>query len=210
MSAPVKSPVNVPVKVPPQNVGRRSLAGKAAVNASGIWIGPSVLTLGVAIAGSALAQAPDATTVVITGSRSPVPLAQAPGAVSLVTREDLARRNVQTLDQAVQFVPGVYARRGKGLMDTLAGIRLRGIPDDSRTLLLVDGLPMNDGYTGGVRIGGLSPTDLDRVEVVRGPSSALYGGSAMGGVGGRSGVQLRAAAGRHRHAARGGLRQRWW
>lgn len=182
MNVPVKSPANAPVKVPPQNVGRRSLAGKAAVIASGIWIGPSVLTLGVAIAGSALAQATEATPVVITGSRSPVPLAQAPGAVSLVTREELDRRNVQTLDQAVQFVPGVYARRGKGLMDTLAGIRLRGVPDDSRTLLLVDGLPMNDGYTGGVRIGGLSPTDLDRVEVVRGPSSALYGGSAMGGV----------------------------
>jgi iron complex outermembrane receptor protein len=161
---------------------------KACRSHSADRIARTLTLLSVALAGlggavGAAAQVSQAMApVVITGSRTEVPLPEAPGAVSLVTREEIDRRNVQTLDQAVEFVPGVYARRGKGLMDTLGGIRLRGVPDDSRTLILLDGLPLNDGYTGGVRIGGLSPTDVDRVEVVRGPSSALYGGAAMGGV----------------------------
>lgn len=167
----------------PRRRSTPSLDSDGDARTFGILARLAVVLAGVALAGGALAQASQTLTpVVITGSRTEVPLAETPGAVSLITREELDRRNVQTLDQAVQFTPGVYARRGKGLMDTLAGIRLRGVPDDSRTLILVDGLPLNDGYTGGVRIGGLSPTDVDRVEVVRGPSSALYGGAAMGGV----------------------------
>lgn len=171
------------MKIEVQCERRRSASAEGAARRYVHAISAVAALMGTAVVGGAAAQALETMApVVITGSRTELPLADAPGAVSLVTREQLERRNVQTLDQAVQFVPGVYARRGKGLMDTLAGIRLRGVPDDSRTLILVDGLPLNDGYTGGVRIGGLSPNDLDRVEVVRGPSSALYGGSAMGGV----------------------------
>lgn len=120
--------------------------------------------------------------VVVTATRTEQSLIDAPGVVSVLRRDEIERRNVQTIDQAVNTLPGLFARRSKGLMDTQGSIQLRGIPDDNRTLILVDGLPMNDGYTGGVRIGSLSLADVDRVEVLRGPGSSLYGGNAMGGV----------------------------
>ncbi|MCM8827596.1 MAG: TonB-dependent receptor, partial [Candidatus Omnitrophica bacterium] len=88
----------------------------------------------------------------------------------------------KTIDQALNDLPGVFVRRGKGLMDTLADITLRGIPQPQRTLILMDGIILNNPYTGRVKMGGFYPEDLERVEVVKGPFSSLYGGYAMGGV----------------------------
>lgn len=124
----------------------------------------------------------EAPRVVVTATRTAQSLTEAPGSVSVLDRTEIERRNVLTIDQAVSALPGLFARRSKGLMDTQGGIQLRGIPDDNRTLILVDGLPLNDGYTGGVRLGSLSLADVERVEVLRGPGSSLYGGNAMGGV----------------------------
>jgi iron complex outermembrane receptor protein len=109
-------------------------------------------------------------------------VSSSPAAVSIVKKEELDQRGVKTLDQAVNTIPGVFDRRGKGLMDTQAAITLRGIPDQKRTLILLDGIVLNDPRVGTVNFGGLVPEDLERVEVVRGPFSSLYGGNAMGGV----------------------------
>jgi iron complex outermembrane receptor protein len=120
--------------------------------------------------------------VVVTASRGEQAAADAPSSTSVVKAEDMEKRNVQTVDQAVNLLPGVFGRRGKGPADTLASITLRGIPGQSRTLVLLDGVPLNDGYTGGVQLGGLRPQEIQRLEVVRGPMSSLYGSSGMGGV----------------------------
>lgn len=120
--------------------------------------------------------------VVVTATRTEQRIIDAPGAISVVQKAEIDRRNILTLDQAVSTVPGLFAKRSKGILDTLGGIQMRGVPDDNRSLLLLDGLPMNDGYTGGVRLGGISTTDISRIEVLRGPGSSLYGGNAMGGV----------------------------
>ncbi len=120
--------------------------------------------------------------VVVTATRTAQSVIDAPGAISVIPKADIERLNAFTLDQAVGALPGLFSRRSKSFMDTQGSIQLRGIPDDNRTLILVDGLPMNDGYTGGVRLGSLSLADVSRVEVLRGPGSSLYGGNAMGGV----------------------------
>ncbi len=62
------------------------------------------------------------------------------------------------------------------------GVTLRGFPSASRTLILVDGHPLTDGFGGNANFSSIPPEDIDRIEVVRGPFSSLYGGSAMGGV----------------------------
>lgn len=120
--------------------------------------------------------------IVVTATRSEKSLDSVPGDAHVVTRKEIEKRNVKTVDEALKYVPGVYDRRGKGLMDTLSSITLRGIPGANRTLILKDGMVMNNSYTGEVTWGGMSVDDIERIEVVEGPFSSLYGGNAIGGV----------------------------
>ena len=119
--------------------------------------------------------------IVVTATRTEKEVKDAPGSVSIVTKEDIEKRNIKTIDEALNTTPGVFNRRGKGLMDTLANISLRGIPGANRTLIMKDGMIMNNAYTGDVTWTGM-PGDIERIEVVEGPFSSLYGGYAMGGV----------------------------
>ncbi|WP_165873421.1 TonB-dependent receptor [Parasulfuritortus cantonensis] len=120
--------------------------------------------------------------VVVSATRTEKTVDEAPGFNAVVGRGELEQRSLESLDEAVNEVPGVYVRRGKGLMDTLSSISMHGIPDGSRSLVLLDGAVLNDAYTGAVAYGGLPAEFLTRVEVAEGPASALYGGNAMGGV----------------------------
>ncbi len=120
--------------------------------------------------------------VVVSATRGEKDLADVPASVDVVTKEDIAKQKPLTVDQSLYTLPGVFDRRGKGLMDTQASISLRGIPGQNRTLILLDGQPLNNAYTGDVQFGGLAPEDVERIEVVKGPFSSLYGGNAMGGV----------------------------
>lgn len=116
-------------------------------------------------------------------TRTEKPVSDVPGSVSVVTREEIEKRNVKSVDNILSFTPGIFNRRSKGLMDSQAFISLRGMPaNGSRTLVMMDGISLNDGYTRAVSYGGLAPEDVERVEVVRGPFSSLYGGNAGGGV----------------------------
>lgn len=119
--------------------------------------------------------------IVVTATRTEKTVESAPGSVKVVTKEDMEKKNVRTVDSALSTVPGVFNRR-QSQMDTLAAVALRGIPDQKRTLVMRDGVPLNNAYTGDVQFGGMSLDDLERVEVVQGPFSSLYGGYAMGGV----------------------------
>jgi len=120
--------------------------------------------------------------VVVTATRVETPVESAPASVNVVTKERIEFKAPKTIDEALNDISGVFVRRGKGLMDTLSFITLRGIPDQKRTLILMDGVVLNNPYTGNVKMGGYYPEDLERVEVVKGPFSSLYGGYAMGGV----------------------------
>lgn len=120
--------------------------------------------------------------IVVTATRTETAVEEAPASVAVVTKEKIELKAPKTIDQALNDVSGVFVRRGKGLMDTLSSITLRGIPEQKRTLILMDGIVLNNPYTGSVKMGGYYPEDLERVEVVRGPFSSLYGGYAMGGV----------------------------
>ncbi len=120
--------------------------------------------------------------IVVTATRTEKKVEVAPASVNVVTKEEIEIKNPKTIDEALNNIPGVMVRRGKGLMDTLAFITLRGAPEQKRTLMMIDGIVLNNPYNGIVRLGGYFPEDLDKVEVVKGPFSSLYGGYAMGGV----------------------------
>jgi iron complex outermembrane receptor protein len=125
-------------------------------------------------------------TVVVTATRTEVDLGEAPAAATVVTREQIDLHNVYRLGDALAAVPGLYLK-GSAFGEAFPAsgvnaITLRGIPRTPRTLVLLDGQPLNNALSGGVNFAGIQLADVDRVEVVRGPFSALYGGHAMGGV----------------------------
>src|SRR5688500_3392176 len=124
--------------------------------------------------------------VIVTATRGAADRDTSPASSAVITREAIERRAVTAVDQALAPVEGVYAYRVRGLADNEAGIGMRGFSGrrsgQARVLVLVDGQPINNGYTGAVNWTALTLADVDRVEVVRGPFSSLYGGSAMGGV----------------------------
>ena len=120
--------------------------------------------------------------IVVTATRTEKELESAPGSVSVVTKDDIEKRNIKSVDEALNTIPGVYNNRTKGFLDSIAYVALRGIPGSYRTLVMVDGITLNDAYSGGIKPGGFAPEDIERIEVVRGPFSSLYGGYAMGGV----------------------------
>ena len=93
-------------------------------------------------------------------------------------------RNVHEVDQVLSLIEGVNATRAKGPADSDFGVGLRGFAGNSqsRTLILLDGQPLNDSYIGSVNWAMLPVSEFERVEVARGPFSSLYGGNAMGGV----------------------------
>jgi len=108
-----------------------------------------------------------------------------PVSTSVVTRRELENRNIRQVDQALVLTEGVNALRSKGPADNDFGLGLRGFAGrggQSRTLILLDGQPVNNSYIGSVNWSTFSVSELERVEVARGPFSSLYGGNAMGGV----------------------------
>lgn len=124
--------------------------------------------------------------VEVTATRSTIGSAESPASSTVVLRADMERRDIIAVDQALTVVEGVYAYRQRGVPDNEVGIGMRGFSGrgtgQSRILVLLDGQPVNNAYTGAVNWTTLPLGEIDRVEVVRGPFSSLYGGSAMGGV----------------------------
>ena len=120
--------------------------------------------------------------VVVTGTRSEDTPDRAVVSTSVVNAAEMRIRSVPTVDKALDLTPGLYIFRTRGVPDVGTRISLRGFNGASRSLVLLDGQPVNDGYTGDVTWTSLPLGEIERVEVVRGPFSALYGGNAMGGV----------------------------
>lgn len=126
------------------------------------------------------------TTVMVTATRSQIEVDNAPVSASVVTGQELQLRGLPFVDQNLNTLEGLMVSRGKGASDTLAGVGMRGFSGrgtgQARVLVLLDGEPLNDGYTGILTWQTLPVSEVDRVEVARGPFSSLYGGNAMGGV----------------------------
>ncbi|MFZ5453857.1 MAG: TonB-dependent receptor [Thermodesulfobacteriota bacterium] len=120
--------------------------------------------------------------VVITATKTLRNPDDIPASITVITSKDIERQNIQTADQALTQVPGAYSRRGSGLPDLMSNVTLRGFPNQSRTLTLYDGQNLATGYSQSFFWSTIPVEEIERIEVVRGPFSALYGGNAMGGV----------------------------
>ena len=117
--------------------------------------------------------------VVVTASRYEQNLKEVPVSISTVTAEAIADRVSVTLDDALRYVPGVNMMQDQVNIRGSTGYS-RGV--GSRVLILFDGLPYTTGDTGEITWETFPMHQIDRIEVVKGAGSALYGSSALGGV----------------------------
>ncbi len=117
--------------------------------------------------------------IVVTASRDVRLASEAPVSVSVATTGDLRREATIGVDEAVARVPGVEILDGQISIRGSSGFA-KGV--GSEVLLLVDGVPATQGDRGGIDWDLLPVTEIERIEVVKGTGSALYGSSALGGV----------------------------
>lgn len=117
--------------------------------------------------------------IVVTATRREMSIEDVPVSVSTVSAEELAFRKIITLDEALRYVPGVNMMLDQVNIRGSSGYS-RGV--GSRVLLLFDGVPYLTGDTGEIIWEVIPVHQIDKIEVVKGAGSALYGSSALGGV----------------------------
>ena len=114
----------------------------------------------------------------VTANRGTRP-GDAPTSVAVVSGDELERRNVTGLDEALPFAQGVTFNAGEMDIRGSSGIS-RGV--GSRVLMLLDGHRTLGGVTSAIDFGVLPILDVERIEIVKGPHSTLWGSNALGGV----------------------------
>lgn len=125
--------------------------------------------------------------VTVTASRTEQRLGETASSVVVLSSQELAATAAGTVDDALRQVPGfsLFRRSGSRYANpTTQGVSLRGLGASgaSRALVLADGIPLNDPFGGWIYWGRVPRASLDRVEVLRGSGSDLYGSAALGGV----------------------------
>jgi len=120
--------------------------------------------------------------IIVSAGRVPTAAEDVSSSVTSISSADLERLQVRALPEAIRMVPGVHVTRNGGPGQT-SDFYIRGAKTD-QVLVLIDGIEMNDSSLIGrnADLSLLDPADIQSVEVLRGPQSALYGGDAMGGV----------------------------
>ena len=119
-------------------------------------------------------------TIIVTATRTEIPLEQATVPVRVITREDIELSLATDLAELLRFEAGIDIGRNGG-PGQATSVFLRGT-ESNHTLVLIDGVRMNPGTIGGAAIQHISPEIIERVEIVKGARSALFGTDAIGGV----------------------------
>jgi vitamin B12 transporter len=136
-----------------------------------------------ALAATAAAQTEEARKVepvVVTATKIETPVAQLGASVSVVTGDDVQAYHYPSLDEAIRAVPGLEVSRS-GSAGKLSTLSIRGA-NSNQVQVLVDGVRVKSPTTGQVDLSDISPDLIERIEIIRGPQSTLYGADAIGGV----------------------------
>ena len=116
--------------------------------------------------------------MVVTATLSETPVKKIPAAIEVITREEIAEMGVETLHQILTEAQSVNLEPVSGRMSTA---RLRGL-SSSNTLVMIDGMRLPSGFQDEIDLGEIPAGLIERIEIVRGPGSAIYGSDAIGGV----------------------------
>src|SRR5690349_5373856 len=122
----------------------------------------------------------DTQDVVISATKIPQPLSQITSAVEVIRGEELERKKIKTVMDALRQAQGIAAFSNGG-PGTNATVRLRGATS-SHTLVMIDGVIVNSPTSGDFNFADLTAENIERIEILRGAQSMLYGSDAIGGV----------------------------
>ncbi|RLU00154.1 TonB-dependent receptor plug domain-containing protein [Ketobacter sp.] len=117
--------------------------------------------------------------VVVTGTRTEQMMVDSPVRTEVIDRQDIERQHARNLQEALQVLPGALLNKIHG--KTGYEVWLQGI-DSNRVLVLIDGEPVSASTGSSVDLSQIGSVNIERIEVVKGATSALYGSNAMGGV----------------------------
>src|SRR6202050_5408653 len=136
-----------------------------------------------AVSSTAIAQNEESPeTVVVTATRVPTPQAKIASSITVITAKDIAAKQQQTLPDVLADAPGLNVLQSGG-PGGQTSVFMRGT-DSNHVKVLVDGIDVSDpsSPTGTFDFGQFLTQDIDRIEILRGPQSGLYGSDAIGGV----------------------------
>ncbi len=123
---------------------------------------------------------PASESIVVTATSVPEDEKDVGSAITVVTREELEKQESAVVSDVLRSVPGLDVVR-YGTPGSLTSLFTRGT-NSTQTLVLVDGVRMNSPYFSGYDWSGMTTENIERIEIARGPYSALYGSDAIGGV----------------------------
>lgn len=135
-----------------------------------------------ALAQTASTATPPAETIIVTATRSAQPATKVGSSVTVIDAATIAQKQAISVVDVLVAVPSIGFNRNGGV-GSLTSVRIRGAESD-QTVLLIDGIKLNDPSSpgGGYNFGNLLVGDIERIEILRGPQSTLYGSQAIGGV----------------------------
>lgn len=120
--------------------------------------------------------------MVVTATRTEKKIIDVPASVEVVTAKDLEKIGFPYVDDALKKLTGVYVSRTSGLGNSKPQITMRGVKSASQVLVIVDGQPMVSSYSGAINWNDIPVDSIEKIEVVRGAASSIYGTNAMAGV----------------------------
>ena len=153
---------------------------QAAACAAFVFLLFSLLMLGLASAVAAQTTAMGLAPVVVTGNREPTSLDRIVGDVIVIDAERIRASSADSIEELLRREGGIQLSRN-GAPGQSAAVLLRGVAANG-TLVLIDGVRVGSATLGQVDFSGISLAQVERIEILRGPASSLYGADAVGGV----------------------------
>lgn len=120
--------------------------------------------------------------VVITANRDLREIKEVPGRIEIIDSRTINELPAENVDDLLRHVANVYVNRSWGIFSQNSSVTMRGLDASARVLVLMDGVPLNKSAGGSINWSMVPKDQIERIEVMKGPASAIYGNNAMAGV----------------------------